>query len=125
MKKFLALASFPALLLLGCSGASNSDSASQSDSTYVSGDDSSSSDTQDSSDSSESSYGYRYPEAERASFIDSCNSTSNGQYDYCVCALEALEKTYSWDELTYLMSQDGGLEEIQQFGIRECSWAIN
>ena len=126
MRKALFAAALPVLLLVGCSGSLAGDALGPSDTTYESSnEDDSSTDTQAPSDDSDSSYGYRYPESERTAFIDSCNTTSNGQYDYCVCALEALERTYSWDELNNLMSQDGGMEEVQQFGIKECSWAIN
>lgn len=131
MKAKIALVAVPLLLLAGCSSSSAGDSQTSKDSVYVSSDtsapgDGASSEESDSSDESGTSNAlYEYPESEKVAFIENCNSTSNGQYDYCVCALTTLQRTYSWSELTTLFSQEGGMEEIQQLGLRECSWAIN
>lgn len=124
MKKIFAITAIAALALAGCSGSPESNSDLPTDSTYQSSNDSSTDPEDSSNDSDSSNFGYRYPDSERADLLNSCSSTSNGEDDYCICTLEALERTYSWDELTNLMSQDGGLEEIQSFALKECSWAI-
>jgi hypothetical protein len=66
-----------------------------------------------------------WPASEKIAFLDSCNAAANGQNDYCECTLTALQSAYSWTEISALSTEEDGMDEIQQLGVKECAWAID
>lgn len=60
-----------------------------------------------------------YPSSFRSEFIDSCSV--EGNYEYCVCALERVEELYSYDEILDILYSG---EDLTQFYEQLASYCI-